>query len=285
MNFIRRAMNFIGCAMNFIGCAMNLSGLESKVGGSEIKFWLKPPNYVASSPKMFTTEIPDFWQAPYIENTMRATSVSHQDRDSGLERASGRGVSAQQPAWLPLLQRADREVLGANRVIRRCMVALFNVSEGEQRTVALVRVSRGLRVVKARLDRAGRRIDRALKLAALDPRDATAASPHIFKTHARWFFTAEILEKLLVPETQAAIDRVRAARGGHCGASADAFDFPSIELPELELLRAFLRPDGSAECERLRLLRRRRSTPLRSTDAPRRISRGRAPPSDSICQL
>jgi hypothetical protein len=124
MNFIGRAMNFIRRSMNFIGRAMNLSRLESKFGGSEIKFWVKPPNYVASGVEMFTTRTVDFWQALKIENNMRAASVSHQDRDSGLERASGRGVSAQQPAWLQLLQRADREVLGANRVIRRCMVAL-----------------------------------------------------------------------------------------------------------------------------------------------------------------
>ena len=231
----------------------------------------------------------DFWQAPVIENLMRAASVLHPDRDSGLERAAGSGVSAQPPAWMQLLQRADREILGANRVIRRCMVALFPLSEDDHRTVApaarLVRVPRGLRVAKARLDRAGRRIERALSLAAIDPRDASAASQHVFDAQARWFLTAAILEKLLVPETHAAIDRLHAATGRRYGASADAFDFPSIELPELELLRASLSPDGSADRERLRLLRRRRSIPLRSTDAPRRISRGRAPPSDSICQL
>jgi hypothetical protein len=193
-----------------------------------------------------------------------------------------------------LLRRAGHEITGADRVTYYGLGALEAVYADDLRraapTARLFRVPRGLEIAQARLDRAARHLDRASELSALDPRDAARASLLIFETRERWLHTAMILTAVAV-ETHAAIELIHElaplpwVHALRCAASADPLDFPSIDLAELELHRASLRPDGSAERERLRLLRRRRFTPLRSTDAPRRISRGRAPPSDSICQL
>jgi hypothetical protein len=58
---------------------------------------------------------------------------------------------------------------------------------------------------------------------------------------------------------------------------------PPIHIPKPNRLR-YLRCRCSGVSDRLRSLRRRRRSPLRVDGAARRVSRGRAPPSASICQ-
>jgi len=197
-----------------------------------------------------------------------------------------------------MLDRANRETIAAARLGGRCGAKMFKVCRGGdlrrvQPDAFVFRVARGLHLAQARLNRAARYIDRAEALSSLNPREAKAASRQIFLADARVDLVTRILEEVFAAEAHEVLGKIHAlakgssACGRRSGTSAEAFGFafPSIELTELELLRASLRPDRSAERERLRRLRRRRSTWLRSVNAPRRISRGRAPPPASTCQL
>jgi hypothetical protein len=214
-----------------------------------------------------------------------------QDRQSSLARGFRSGPSRQKPAWLMMLDRANRETFAAARLGSRCATRMLKACPRDLRFV--FRVARGLQIAQARLNRAARHIDRAEDLSSLNRWDAEAASWQILMADGRVDLVSRILELLFAVEPHEVLGTIHAlakgssACGRPSGASAEAFDYelPSIELTELELLRASLRPDGSVERERLRRLRRRRSTWLRSVNAPRRISRGRAPPPASTCQL
>jgi len=195
------------------------------------------------------------------------------------------------PQWVQALRRAGQEVMAARRLCDHGMLAVdgFLQSNAERfvPTVQLLRVPRGLQIAMARLDRAARRLDMMLELAALDPGCAAEAGLLVVEVRERWLAAADFLmvvaiqtcSVLLVIESHTPgpwIDALHAA-------AADALAFPAVDLSLFD--HSFLRPDGSAERERLRLLGRRRSAPRRVADAPRRISRGRAPPVESTCQL
>ena len=206
-------------------------------------------------------------------------------------------MSRRKRAWLMLIERANREIFGAIRLGKRCAATMFEAGRGDLRRVPpdafVFRVPRGLQIAQARLNRAARHLDRAEALSSLNRREAKAASRRIFMSRGRLLLVSLLLKEVFADEAHEVLGKIHAlardssACGRRSGAFTEAFgfEFPSIELAELELLRASLRPDGSAERERMRRLRRRRSTWLRSVNAPRRISRGRAPPPASTCQL
>ena len=199
--------------------------------------------------------------------------------------------SGHPPQWVQTLRRASQEVAAAHRLCYHALIAvdafLQNDLERAVPTPQLLRVPRGLQIAKARLDRAARRLDRVLEPAALDPESAAEAGPLALEVRERWLITANYLmavaiqtcSAILVIESDHPAPWINALRA----AATDALAFPALDLTAFD--HSFLRPDDSAERERLRLLGRRRSVPLPMEDAPRRISRGRAPPVESTCQL
>jgi len=82
----------------------------------------------------------------------------------------------------------------------------------------------------------------------------------------------------LMPEMECALDLTDAAR---LLAWAQAF----IASLEPDSIRSFLQFRRIRTADSLWTHRRRRSKTLRAADGPRRISRGRAPPFEAICQL
>jgi len=157
----------------------------------------------------------------------------------------------------------------------------------------LLRLPRQIGTAEALLARAVLRLRVTLELIDLEPDRAGGAREGLTRATSRWMQASAILLVL----SERAGHTVVQLRETLDTAAEDAFDDEADELsddgdrppvpqPYLnELLRRFLRRRHSRARERLRPLRRRRSAPLRTTDAPRRVSRGRAPPFFSTCPL
>jgi len=196
------------------------------------------------------------------------------------------------PQWLRSLRRARHEIAAAMRLSDRALLVVEMFLGGRERflapTAPLLRVPRGLDLAQARLDRAAQRLDQSLELTALDPESAAEAGLLIFDARQQWLKTAMLLTLVTAGAytTLGLIFEVNPGPGtSGVRVTESSIDFVLLEPSDLDRLRSSLLPDRAAERDRLRLLRRRRSAPLRMEDAPRQLSRGRAPPLESTCQL
>jgi hypothetical protein len=196
------------------------------------------------------------------------------------------------PQWLRSLRRAKQELAAAMRISDHALFVVESFLGGRECFVAptapLLRVPRGLDLAQARLGRAARRLDQSLELSALDPRNAAEAGLLIFAARQQWLETAMFLT-LVTAETYSTLALMFDVNPGPgtpgLRVTESSIEFVFVDPSDLDRLRSCLLPDSAAERDRLRLLRRRRSAPLRMEDAPRQISRGRAPPLESTCQL
>jgi hypothetical protein len=198
------------------------------------------------------------------------------------------------PEWSRSLRRANQQIDSSVRLMYRSTAALelaehCRPSRFIPAARGLLRLPRQLGTAQAMLDRAVLRLQVTLALIALEPDRAAGAPERLTRATTRWIQASAILVQLseraehTVVQLRETIDTASDADMDEMVAGKER---PPIPEPYLnELLRSFLRRRRSRARERLRPLRRRRSAPLRTLDAPRRISRGRAPPLSSTCQL
>lgn len=199
---------------------------------------------------------------------------------------------AQRPSWVPRFRRLNRALATSARMIEATRAAVRQVAERAVRSP--VRATRELHRLSARLIAASVRLERAVRglhetsdAVLLDPRRAREVPRLLAHATERWLRTAMALEEVsselfalqesllddlesgrLAPETETPRRRIRIVRR------------PSF-------VRAFLRCRRSCAHDRIASLpaRRRRTACRATTDAPRRICRGRAPPLLANCLL
>ena len=145
----------------------------------------------------------------------------------------------------------------------------------------LLRVSRWLDVAVAQLERAGfclQDTERSLLLAPEEgegaPRMVCEAARQLIDAAIRILATQERLEILMAEALRSVTEGVVDPR-------------PVVPAPRPAAARWYLRYCPAPPSNRIRILlqRRRRPACTASADAPRRVSRGRAPPFVSACPL
>jgi len=204
-------------------------------------------------------------------------------------QADALAAVAAMPLWERFLYRATYAIDMSEKLIERSYRAM-NAAERAPGGWRLTAAAHKLVLVPDWMERADRHhgraleiLDLALQAMALEPRmDApdriTKQSLRVTQMITRLSVLMSDLAEVF-PRVQAAMD---AAREAAAEAKADDERLPIIILhPDWRhdfLGRLCRLSDG------LRSLFRRRRSPSRAADAPRRISRGRAPPFAAICQ-
>jgi len=234
------------------------------------------------------------------EISMRNAHDSHTRRERSNEprrnRVCAREARRQRrrPEWSRSLRRANQQIDSSVRLMYQSTVALDRAEHCRPSRLIpaarrLLRLPRQLGTAQAMLDRAVLRLQGVRDLTALEPHCAAGAREELTRAAARWIQASAILLLLSERACQTLVqvrEALDAAPEPDDAELTDGSDRPPIPHPYLDrLLRSFLRRRRSRARERLRPWRRRRSAPLRTTDAPRRISRGRAPPLSSTCPL
>jgi len=174
--------------------------------------------------------------------------------------------------------------------IQTCPVGPRLVREARR----LLGMPRLLGLIQYKLARAAFRLREAAGSVALDPGGADAPSRIVRETER--LIEASVRLAVLCAESSEVLPRMRRvfeaavaeAEARHAeGADheAPAGEPPAVAVPKHTWRRIFLRRLRWRPSDRLRSLRRRRRSPMRAADAPRRISRGRAPPPMPVCQL
>jgi len=148
-------------------------------------------------------------------------------------------------------------------------------------TIQLLRVSRWLDRAAVQLWRAESRLRDTTESLMLEPQDGGGAPERIFEATQQWIVasarlaaTSEQLNVLMAEVLQWAKEGVVDPR-------------PAVAAPRPAAARWFLRYCPPLPSDRIWVLLQRRRRPARTTpaDAPRRVSRGRAPPFLSTCSL
>jgi hypothetical protein len=198
------------------------------------------------------------------------------------------------PAWRTALRRARQNIDSAVRLIDRGYAGLEEVETCPpgRRLVSIARrllfMPRLLDLAHEKLARAARRLREANESLVSDPRGIGEAPAAMLRQTIRLIETGLRVEQLSSDAgvTFARMRRVLEATAAAVEALGVEPDEPlTIEVPKTDWRRRFLRHRRRCTSDRLRSLRRRRRSPVRATDAPRRICRGRAPPTSLICQL
>ena len=148
-------------------------------------------------------------------------------------------------------------------------------------TVQLLRASRWLGIAAARLERAGIRLQDTHQSLALAPEEGQGAPEMVFVATQQWIIATA---RLLAAQSQ--FDMLMAEV--YPSAKNGVVDpRPIVAAPRPARMRWFLRYCPPLPSNRIRILlqRRRRPACTAPADAPRRVSRGRAPPFASTCPL
>lgn len=214
------------------------------------------------------------------------------------------GTNANDSRWDRVCSRRERREswLRSYRRIRRAIIASRRLIDSSRRIIATcersaaehpLRASRQLQGVWGRLGRALARLDRgaeglgqASDRIALAPECAGDAPALMIEAAARWAGAATTIAALvgqLDDDRAALLQYVKGA-----GACLDVDELFRSGGPAPKLLARRILP-ATLFSERSRVfcihVRRKRSARLTVVEAPRRIFRGRAPPSVSICSL
>ena len=148
-------------------------------------------------------------------------------------------------------------------------------------TVKLVRVGRWIARATAQLGRARSRLHDTLESIERAPHEGWGAPGPMFEATQQWIVaasrlavTSELLEALMAEVLRYAKEGVVDPR-------------PVVATPRPAAARWFLRYCPPLPSGRIQILLQRRRRPARTApaDAPRRVSRGRAPPFLSTCPL
>jgi len=183
--------------------------------------------------------------------------------------------------WTRSLRRARRAIdASVRRIEGSCRVIdaaqRFASRRPLRATDHLQQVSGWLVDAAVQLQRAGIRMRDTTECAALAPERAAAAPQGLIDATARWLAAAG---RLAVASDRLDDTMARLLRSAKEGSPVD--DRPVIPLRRPPSPRWFLQYCPSQPADRIRLLlkRRRRPAPSAVTEAHRRVSRGRAPPS------
>ncbi|HEY6136875.1 MAG TPA: hypothetical protein VI670_03840 [Thermoanaerobaculia bacterium] len=148
-------------------------------------------------------------------------------------------------------------------------------------TVQLLRVSRWLAAATAHLRRAEIRLQDTQQSLALAPEEGRGAPEMVFAATQQWIVATA---RLLAAQDRLEMVMAEVLRSAKAGVVDPR---PAMPAPRPAAARWFLRYCPSPPGNRIRILlqRRRRPACTAPADAPRRVSRGRAPPFDSTCPL
>jgi len=218
------------------------------------------------------------------DRTWSGGTDAHASRRALLRAIRAEGEA---PAWALCLHRAEQGIESSLRLIERSVRAL----QESERTVSWSRRLRAiyrLRLIPQWMGQAAERLDRSAQglrettlCVRADSACGTGIPERLTAATDRWIEAAGRLA-WLSDEVEETFDRLQAEVEA-AAAAADAWEASearaAIRALAAEAIRGFL---GR---RRVRLLRHRRIRPLRTEDAIRRISRGRAPPFASTCQL
>jgi hypothetical protein len=201
--------------------------------------------------------------------------------------ASSRHANHSRRGWIRPLRRARRAIDASLRRID-CSCRVIDASErfGGRRPVQaadqLQRVFHWLADAATQLDRAQIRLRDTSECIESAPECAAGAPLPMMSAILHWIDAAGRLTAVSERLGDTSTGLVAVAK------VAQPSDFrPVIAAPRPAAARWFLWYCPSHPSDRIRVLlkRRRRSAPALVADAPRRISRGRAPPFVSICLL
>jgi len=193
----------------------------------------------------------------------------------------------EQAEWERLLRRSIRALQSTQRLIATSYDAMRvadSAPAGRLLTAwrRLVLVPDWMYQAQQSLDRAMGFLQQAIGAMALAPR-MDAPAQMIRQSQRLMQATSQLA--LLSGDAMDALGRLRSAldAASENAAAEEQTDLPPIVEPDPDWRHSFL---GCLDLlsDRLRSLKRRRRSPLRVAGAPRRISRGRAPPLAAICQ-
>lgn len=209
-------------------------------------------------------------------------------------RLGRRGARARRPLWVAQLRRLNRAVASSLRMIDSTMEAIDRASSRAARcpirtTRDLQRLSARLTGATARLARAVRYVGATTESLALEPERASEAPRLLIDATARWIQVAIALDDTSAQLLSVQEGVLEGLCSGELTPEAEATKrLPRIVVtPRVISARQFLLCRRSSARDRIASIpaRRRRTACRATTDAPRRISRGRAPPLSSTCLL
>ena len=198
------------------------------------------------------------------------------------------------PSWVSHFRRLRRNLASSMRMIDETMAAVVLAAEqavhSPLRTVRdLDRLSAILIAASIRLDRAVRGLQQTSNALVRDPRRAADATRLLMQATQQWVqiakALAEVSERLFTLQ-EGLVDDLESGRR-----AMEPQVWPRrrrrIAVHRIQFAREFLRSRRSRAHDRIASipLRRRRTACRATTDAPRRICRGRAPPVSSNCLL
>ena len=225
------------------------------------------------------------------------TKQTGQGKDAGRrrKRLSRRSVRrARRPQWVCRLRSLSRVIASSRRMIDSTMHAFEQVAGRAER--APIRTSRDLQRLEAclrdasvRLERAVRRLGETTDSMLLEGGSLAGAPRLLTEATVRWLETAKALADSSSDLFTFHENLLEGVRSGELAPEAETpRRLPRIiAVPRLISARGFLLCRRSSALDRIATIpARRRRTACRATaDAPRRISRGRAPPLFSNCLL
>jgi hypothetical protein len=223
-----------------------------------------------------------------MSNADFGTASATNAKDSRRERVCRR---ERRESWLRPYRRLRRSIIASRRLIDSSR----RIIDRCERTAAEhpIRASRQLQGVWARLSRATARLQRGVEglgeandRIALAPESAGGAPALMIEATARWIGAATTITALMDQ-----LDGDRAAIVAYVKGAGACLDFDELfknGRPAPTLLTRRTLP-ATLFSERSRVfcihVRRKRSARLTVVEAPKRIVRGRAPPSFSTCSL
>ena len=222
---------------------------------------------------------------------MRTTQTEGKDAGTREQRLPGRVL---RPSWAGRLRNLNRVLAASRRMVDSTWYAFEEAAERAARcpvrtTRDLQRLMRRLRDVTRRLEQATLRLRETTDAMLLEPEQMADATRLITDATTRWLLTAIAVSDTSWQLLELQKDLLEDLRSGEIVPEAEApRRLPRITaVPHLISARDFLLCRRSSAHDRIASIpERRRRTAWRPTaDAPRRISRGRAPPLVSNCLL
>jgi hypothetical protein len=213
-------------------------------------------------------------------------------RTRRLDRRSVR--RARRPLWVAPLRRLNRAVASSLRMVDSTRAAIERASSRVARspirtTRDLQRLSARLTGATARLARAVRGVGETAESLRLEPERAREAPRLLIDATTRWLVVAVALDNASAQLLSVQEGVLEGLCSGELTPEAGATKrLPRIIVtPRVISAREFLLCRRSSARDRIASIpaRRRRTACRATTDAPRRISRGRAPPLSSTCVL
>jgi hypothetical protein len=217
------------------------------------------------------------------------------DADTRTKRMSRRGFRrAKRPSWVSRLRRMNRALAASRRIADAAWDALGHATERAARSP--IRTSREMHRLGKRLIDAMERLERAVlglgettESMARERRGVPDAPRLLTEATARWIVAARIIAET---SDQLCIVQENLLQDVLSGAIVAEDEQPRRRMritgaPHLISARDFLLCRRKSAHDRIASIpaRRRRTACRAAADAPRRISRGRAPPAVSHCQL